>query len=114
MNAYFIRAKGTYREFTNTRQKTINETIMVFTHDLNDENDAIDWVENYFYPRTNGASLDIYSVEIYEKDFTSPKRGVVLTVDYPRLELLDEQTRETIKLDRQEIRRQVRKSWSNI
>ena len=73
MTPYFIRVKGSYKQFDDARSLRVNTCYLVKLGSNMDEIDAQSIVSNYVGRHAGwNHRLDIYEVEVYEKDFRSP------------------------------------------
>ena len=73
MNPYFVRVKGSYKRFSDTPTQRFNETFLVKLGNEMDNVDAQNIVSSYIGRVTGFTSMDIYEVEIGEKEFQTPK-----------------------------------------
>ena len=72
MTPYFIRVKGSYKRFSDTPAKRINETYLIKLGSNMDNIDAQSIVSNYVGRVTGFTQMDIYEVEVTDKEFTMP------------------------------------------
>ena len=77
MTPYWIRVKGSYKRFSDVPVTRINETILVKLGSNMDNIDAQAIVGEYIN-RVAGFhhNVDVYEVEVYEKEFTIPVRYI--------------------------------------
>ena len=72
MTPYFIRVKGSYKRFSDTPAKRLNETYLIKLGSNMDNIDAQSIVSNYVGRVTGFTQMDIYEVEVTDKEFTMP------------------------------------------
>ena len=84
MTPYFIRVKGSYKQFEDARSLRVNTCYLVKLGSNMDEIDAQSIVSNYVGRHAGwNHRLDIYEVEVYEKDFRSPDLYFTINIKFP-------------------------------